>query len=229
MAGGGRGKDDWKQNTFGPVGTTGRRFIPALPNLLFSNSFNIQAVVLTITLPTLLIFGAGLRQNQSTWKPACYMTLLAVDFKKRWYEGTRTVLGRNRWSYAGRLCYREYAHLLPRNIAGAFTDDLSKFLSSLSFHTWFGYKYAVESLHSTAIRLWWFFSETMFFLRNIDIIVILFLLDVLFWRVPIFYVLTVIQIPYKSKTYTNSLIGKMIFFLKIVIRIQDKNENLCIT
>ncbi len=48
--GGRRGKDDRKQNTFGPVGTVGRRVSPALPNLLFSNSFNIQAVVLTITL-----------------------------------------------------------------------------------------------------------------------------------------------------------------------------------
>jgi hypothetical protein len=42
---GGRGKDDRKQNTFGPVGTTGRRVSLALPNLLCSNSFNIQAVV----------------------------------------------------------------------------------------------------------------------------------------------------------------------------------------
>jgi hypothetical protein len=39
------GKENRKQNTFGPVETTGRWVSPALPNLLCSNSLNIQAVV----------------------------------------------------------------------------------------------------------------------------------------------------------------------------------------
>ncbi len=102
------------------------------------------------------------------WKPACYMTLLAVIFKGRWRKELRlgtnqlvTILLvtlsplRNSGSKAGSLNYFNvcYARMLPRDNAGVFTrTSCRNFSSSLSFHTCFSrsYKCAVESLLYTA-------------------------------------------------------------------------------
>jgi hypothetical protein len=136
LVGGGAKTTENKIHLF-PLGPLVLGLVLHCPIFFVLCPFNVQAVVLTFIIPTLLILWTGLRQNQSTWKPACYVKLLVVpvDFKRWWYEGTRTVPVRNRWSYAADCPIVSYAHLLPRNIAGAFMDDLSKFPSSLSFRT----------------------------------------------------------------------------------------------